>query len=182
MCFLHVCSFPLFLSCKLKFRTFVKFEIKHFGILKLLILTVYFVNCVTTWDISSLNNMRTDSSPPKPSRSFSLSCFHHFLMASTQWQAPHGVRQGWLGGGDSWYFPKWQCNGMLGLRHSRRKTIPRELGHVVGWQEECVGHSDALVSRAEWPCRGAGCNQDHLLLKGRRLEPRTEVWPSEIWN
>lgn len=52
--------------------------------------------------------------------------------------------------------------------------MPCELGHVAGWQEECMDYLRALVSRhesAEHPkTEGIDSNQDHLLFKGRCTE------------
>ena len=50
----------------MSFWTFAKFQIKPFGIMKLLFVIVYFVKCMTLLGISSLNNIQADIFPPKP--------------------------------------------------------------------------------------------------------------------
>lgn len=72
---------------------------------------------------------------------------------------------------------------MLGLRHSRRNTIPGDLGMWLDGRRNVWVDLNTLVHRdkcAERPsAKSAGSNQDHLLLKGKRVESEAGVSPSE---
>ena len=73
---------------------------------------------------------------------------------------------------------------VLGPRCSGSNIVPGEPGHVVRWQEECLGYLYALVSSGKSAectyAEGAGSNQDHLLLKGRIVESEAGVLQNEM--
>lgn len=159
------------------------------GVAKLFILTIYSVEYMSVWSISSLKQYAGWPLSPQITVSFPLvlSLNHVFIISlrlSHRVTSPMLCLSGSVRAADSWYLPKWWCSVVLGPRPSRRKIIPGKLGHAAGWWEECTGNLDALVSRhksAKHPyTESAIRNKDHLLFKGRRIELEAGVWPREV--